>query len=238
MAQSKLGHLLHEYVDTYLMPDLATMADVQVPQSGVGGIGFPLVQTVMAGIELLGRLELGKGKDKGFRYYWREHLVSVAAAYGTPGLDDLFYQLFRHGIAHTTFAKGGDVVIVKHQPDLHLRAWDGKLYVDCARLSDDFRQSYEESFRRRLGDASVRQTAEANADRFINEFVRDAARYGAPTILKMPHMPGPPTWPTSPAAPAGPYMSIGATGPASPPGSGSSSVGPTGPAGPINRPGR
>ena len=65
---------LHEYVDAYLMPDLATMADVQVPQSGVGGMGFPLVQTVMAGIELLGRLELGKGKDKGFRYYWRVNI--------------------------------------------------------------------------------------------------------------------------------------------------------------------
>jgi hypothetical protein len=66
----------------------------------------------------------------------------------------------------------------KHQSDLHLRVWDGKLYVDCARLSEDFRRSYEDSFRQRLGDATVRQTAEANADRFMTELVRDAARYG------------------------------------------------------------
>ena len=163
MASPNLDHLLHNYIDAYLMADLASMASVPVPTSGRGGMGFPLVQTVMAGIELLGRLELGQGGE-GFRHYWGQHLIAVAPAYGAAGLDELFHKLVRHGIAHTTLAKGGDVVIVKHQPNLHLRAWEGTLYVDCARLSEDFRESYVQSFLPGLDNTSARQTAEASAD--------------------------------------------------------------------------
>jgi hypothetical protein len=235
MAISGLDHLLHDYVDLYLMPDLATMAAAPVPESGRGGMRFPLAQTVMAGIELLGRLELGKGKGAGFQCYWRRHLASVADVYATPGLDDLFYQLVRHGIAHTTLAKGSDVRLVMHRIDLHLRVWDGSLYVDCAQLAADFRLSYKQSFLPRLEDAFVRQAAEENAGRFIDEVVQAAARYGAATIAKMPPMAGPPMWPADSAMPADSYVSVGATGPAAPAGPGASyqSTGATGPVDPA-----
>jgi hypothetical protein len=215
MASPNLDHLLDNYIDAYLMEDLVSMESVPA------GIGLPLVQTVMAGIELLGRLEHGRGGWYDFRYYWGHHLIVVAPVYAAGGLDGLFHTMLRHGIAHTTLVMGGSVALVKHQPSLHLRVSGSTLFVDCAQLSKDFRKSYEESFLPGLDNGSVRQGAEARATQLIAEAIQCAQKHAA-TIATMPQMAGPPTGPAAPAVPASPQVSIGVTGPAAPAGPGGS----------------
>jgi hypothetical protein len=135
---SDLEAFLRHNVEGYLFGDLREMQKIEV--------GYPLLMTTFAGIELMGALlssnpfqAHSRGADY-FKSYWKGYLY--------PNLTDsemiggVLYQLMRHGIAHG-FVLKGPIGVVRNEPVIHLRRdTSGIIYVDAVRLADDFMASY------------------------------------------------------------------------------------------------
>jgi hypothetical protein len=124
-------------VEGYLFGDLREMQ--RVP------IGYPLLMTTFAGIELLGAL-LSTSRFNTydgsvyFTLYWKTHLY--------PGLNDteaignVLYQLVRHGIAHG-FVLKGPMAVFCSEPGVHLtRDSSGLIRVDAVQLATDLMDSF------------------------------------------------------------------------------------------------
>ena len=142
-----LNTFLQKNVEGYLFEDLQTMkAATLAPGKQAGAIGYPLLMSTFAGIELLGALLSDSPFDKNegrqyFKDFWRNHLYSTDPYRAAAG--DAFYQLARHGLAHAYVTKG-DIVVFKHDPAMHLvRAPDGSIYIDAAQLADDLEHCYK-----------------------------------------------------------------------------------------------
>lgn len=175
-----LNAFLQKNVEGYLFEDLRTMRAASLPPGKqAGAVGYPLLMTAFAGIELLGAL-LSPGefnKDKGAQYFgsfWRDYLYSNDSSRAAAG--DTLYQLVRHGLAHIYVTKG-NVWVVKHVPAMHLvRTDDGSIWVDAVQLADDLEESYKSrvkpliaasdgisgaSMTKRLGEMEVAYRAQA-----------------------------------------------------------------------------
>ncbi len=137
---------LKQNVEGYLLEDIAKMKSIR-PDAGkvAGGVGYPLVMTVLSGIELFGAL-LSTTPFKAWRMgetyfvdYWGHHLY-VGTAAGAVGA--YFYQLVRHGLAHAFMTKGAAISVGKGL-GTHLSVTsDGGLYVDAEQFAVDFETSY------------------------------------------------------------------------------------------------
>lgn len=150
-----IAAFLKDNVEGYLFGDLRKM---KVTSPEEVGVGYPLLMTTFAGIEILGALLSKKplitkkahAKQKtharandGWVYfgaYWKDHLYptpSPRAAFGAP-----LYQLVRHGIAHT-FTMKGNLGVLQGCPELHLALdANGRFVIDAALLADDLVASY------------------------------------------------------------------------------------------------
>ena len=138
---SDLEDFLKHNVEGYLFGDLREMQKIE--------IGYPLLMTTFAGIELMGALlssspfqAHGKGADY-FKSYWKDYLYPNLKDSETIG--SVLYELVRHGIAHG-FVLKGPIAIVRNEPASHLsRDAGGIVYVDAVKLADDFMASYSTS---------------------------------------------------------------------------------------------
>jgi len=142
-----LNAFLQRTVEGYLFEDLRTMKAASLPPGKeAGAVGYPLLMSAFAGIELLGALlSLSQfNKDKGAEYFvsfWRDYLYPTDSCRAAAG--ETLYKLVRHGLAHVYVTKG-DIWVFKHAPEMHLvRRHDGAICVDAARLADDLEESYE-----------------------------------------------------------------------------------------------
>ncbi len=142
-----LNTFLQRNVEGYLFEDLQTMkAASPAPGKQAGAVGYPLLMSVFAGIELFGALVSATrfDKDKGAQYFgsfWRNYLYSPDSDRAAAG--DTLYQLVRHGLAHVYVTKG-DISVFKRVPAMHLvRAPDGSICVDAAQLADDLEHCYK-----------------------------------------------------------------------------------------------
>ena len=150
-----LNTFLQQNVEGYLFEDLRTMK-VASPARGkqAGAVGYPLLMSAFAGIELLGALLSSDpfNKDKGAQYFgtfWRNYLYATNATRAAAG--DALYRLIRHGLAHVYVTKG-DISVFKHQPGLHLvRGSDGSICVDAAQLADDLEDCYKSKVKPLVG---------------------------------------------------------------------------------------
>ncbi len=114
-------------------------------QKDVGGLGYPAIQTVISGMELLGFLMSGgREKEAGFKYFWSNYLVKKYPIYA--GLDNIFYKVIRHGTAHLFIVKSGVSISKSRTMHLEIISKDGRqlLNVDLKNLLDDFLSCYEE----------------------------------------------------------------------------------------------
>lgn len=141
-----LDKFLKKNIEGYLFSDLRSIVGTP-PQTGHqdAGVGYPLVMTAFAGIELLGallserRFNTSNGRIY-FQNYWTEYLYP--SVIDSVAIADALYQLARHGIAHTYLVKGS-LGIVRRQPTIHLKHLDGGLvYIDAVQLAEDLIQSY------------------------------------------------------------------------------------------------
>ena len=132
-----LKAFLQHNVEGYLFGDLREMQ--RVP------IGYPLLMTTFAGIELLGallstsRFNTHHGSVY-FTSYWKTHLYPGLK--DTEAIGNVLYQLVRHGIAHGFLLKGR-MAVVRSQPGVHLtQDSSGVIYVDAVQLATDLMDSF------------------------------------------------------------------------------------------------
>jgi hypothetical protein len=136
----RLLDFLERDVDGYLFEDLNSMAAVRLPSDKCyGGVGYPMVMTALAGVELLGALTSGdefktwKHGDRRFCKFWRDYLYPNEPA--RQEVDQLVYSLVRNGLAHTYMTKGTIIVSKSCRGDHLCRDNSGqRLFVDAIAL--------------------------------------------------------------------------------------------------------
>src|SRR5262245_20741877 len=104
-----LEQYLKHFIEGYLFEDLRSMAAVKLaPTRKYGGVGYPMVMSTLAGIEVLGVLTSDKEftgwkGNKSFRDFWRDYLYPHR-----PERQDIggaIYELVRHGLVHSYITK-------------------------------------------------------------------------------------------------------------------------------------
>ena len=138
---------LERYVEGYLFEDLRTMAKIRLPEGkAAGAVGYPMVMTALAGVELLGTLTSAstfnhnQGRDR-FREFWTEFLYHDAPEKSVVG--DAVYTLIRNGLAHTFMAKP-TIEVSKGYDGMHLRPPNPgvAMRLDALKLHEDLERAY------------------------------------------------------------------------------------------------
>jgi hypothetical protein len=170
-----IDHFLERFVEGYLFGDLRSMADIKLRDGEeYGAVGYPMVMTALAGVELFGALTSAepytrwKGHDRRFRAFWRDYLYPNLP----PKTADVVYALVRNGLAHIHLAKPL-VMVTKHRDPRHLIgrvAEDQKLTIDALTLADDLHRAYQ----RRVKPECVGAVRERMQQR-LNEIRDDGA---------------------------------------------------------------
>lgn len=171
-----LDDYLTQFIEGYLFNDLDSMAAIGVPDGKqFGGVAYPMVMTALSGIEILGTLTSPHWQAKhdgpgNFRHFWREYLYKGREA--IQRLDAVFYELVRHGLAHSFMTKPM-VMVTKSNDDRHLhKSPDNVIYVDALTLATELRTAYEQRMRpRMIGD--FRTQMEMRFEHFREQFWQD-----------------------------------------------------------------
>lgn len=143
-----IDDFLKQFVDGYLLGDLQSMAAVVVPSGKIyGGVGYPMVATTLAGMELLGELLMPNTdpfdpnqSNVYFLNYWDNYFVQCNPAY--TGLGRIFRQLMRNGISHTFVAKPGIFVEKGTNRQMSIDTKRQEIYIDCNVFFREFEDSY------------------------------------------------------------------------------------------------
>ncbi len=109
----ELDLFVDQVIEGYIFSDLETMSKCHGGEGmDHGDVGYPMVMTTLAGIELLGGLLLPRATsfstskgDKQFLGFWDDFFAEEFPVYS--GFGELFYSLLRNGVAHTFAAKNG-----------------------------------------------------------------------------------------------------------------------------------
>ncbi len=178
-----LDTFLQTVVEGYLLRDLEEMRSKT-------DVGFPIVMTACAGIELLGHLvapgEDRPGPDTSFEHFWRVFLYPKEPERLLAGA---VYNLARNGLGHSFILKGRLGV----GRGAHL-AWsdDGSiLCVNASRLAQDFAAAYRNGFlplARALDGPVNRQSIEARLNQLLQRYERDAREQRAAIPTGLPHL--------------------------------------------------
>jgi hypothetical protein len=147
----KIKSFLKNNVEGYLFKDLKTMKNVKLRKNQkTGYLGYPIVMSVVSGIELLGGLmqkntfEMRRHSAEYFKNYFENYFEISCPKYS--GLSDIFLSLIRNGLAHTFLTKTG-ILITKGNPSGHLKVMkinnDYYLNIDAIEFLNDFKISYE-----------------------------------------------------------------------------------------------
>jgi len=129
-------------LDGYLMGDLKNM--IEIPAAATGGLGYPIVHTILSGMELLGLiLSEGKKDEKAFNEFWDKFFIIDNPNYvdSKNRLRKIFRCSIRHGTAHYFLVKFG-ITITKEKKN-HLQRMDSKtLNIDLIDFFEDFKKTY------------------------------------------------------------------------------------------------
>lgn len=210
-AAPELLTFLEHDIEGYLFHDLRVMQAATVPpEAPGGGLGYPLLMTSLAGIELLGAVlstgpfDTRHGRDY-FKDYWQRFLYPGRP----PGPEvDIVYQLARHGIAHNFLLKG-PLGVTKGEPAHHLKRAGSRFLIDAATLADHLIDSYENRVKPHLDSPTV----DVDAAQMLARVREMAAAYRSQAATALAPLAGP-TGPSStpppqagPSGPAGPFSS-------------------------------
>ena len=140
-----------DFIDGYLASDLDTMSKANRADGLMyGDVGYPMVLTTLAGIELLGGLLLPmttpvkrkNGRNR-FLRFWDDYLAKDFSVY--CGFGDLFYGLLRNGVAHTYTAKQGVYVTKGSGAPLQYDAANHQVTIDSNVFAQDFLSVYRKN---------------------------------------------------------------------------------------------
>jgi hypothetical protein len=152
---------LKQIVEGYLFGDIESLKKAGAGPDGNGGCNYPLLMTVIAGIELLGNLvspepykpwkgDLNRAR---FAEFWEKYVYRGDQTRADAG--KWIYDLARNGLAHT-FVVGGPIKIAKGERANHLKKKsDRSVYVDASQLADDLRIGYDRLRGDAAGDDSI-----------------------------------------------------------------------------------
>lgn len=147
-----IDEFVGEFIDGYIASDLDTMSK-SARAAGLphGDVGYPMVLTTLAGIELLGGLLLPMGTRfttsngrSHFLRFWDDYLAKDFPVY--VGFGELFYNLLRSGIAHTFTAKQGVYVTKGSGTPLRYDVASLRVFVDSNMFAEDFLSTYRKNF--------------------------------------------------------------------------------------------
>lgn len=187
---------LQQYVEEYLFKDLKNMAKIKLePLETAGAASYPMIATTLAGMELLGWLLYEKEEhfdrkkgDAYFHHYWNDYLAKENGKYPRGGgVSNLIRGLARHGLAHASLAKPG-VWVTKGKPQSHMSIskTSAKLTIDAIELFKDFENSYWNSVKPCLADATKKVMMQARLDEMIREWSRQATELFRDVSWKVP----------------------------------------------------
>ena len=143
-----LKNFSEQFIEGYLIEDLSSMSKCTLEDGkNYGAVGYPMIISTLAGMELLGGLltPLGKpfntkGMRANFLNYWDNYFSVEFPQY--KGLGDIFYSLIRNGIAHFFIASHGIVVNKFAGPAILIDKLKKEIYVNPNELFGCFRESY------------------------------------------------------------------------------------------------
>jgi hypothetical protein len=172
-----LADCLDLVVEGYLFGDLDSMAN-EISMKEMGAVCYPMMMAVLAGSELLGGLT-GGPKDGEVAYYWRNSMATANAAYGHLG--QLAQDLLRNGLMHVYLTKPG-IGVRRDRPEQHLTIdpMSRVRIFNCVVLADDFRRSYYEHAKARIGEHP--EAAQKSLDRLLGA----AAKKSAEVLARVP----------------------------------------------------
>lgn len=233
MITVSIDDFIERFVAGYLFGDLERMSQVTVhPGEQYGGVGYPMVATILSGMELLGGLltptaatfNPDSGNDN-FLNYWDNYFAQQNPAY--TGLGGLFRQLMRNGVSHTFVAKPGIFVEKGTNRQMSIDVVNREIYLDCNVLYREFRDSFDKLVQPIIDStitaSTSKSTMQARLDQLSTVYSSDSLRLFSQ--LPMPLNPSTINTHVRAAVPVSPHFSSvglrasGATGP----------LGPTGP---------
>lgn len=176
VQKMQLDTFTRDIIEGYLFLDLKNMSLVQQAEGEeAGALGYPMLSTVVSGMELLGGVlqtdalysDSAINSARYFTHYWEKYLVKQSQSYAPYG--DIFWKLVRHGVAHTYIAKAG-ITVTKGAPGYHLRHHgDGLFNIDCVQFYKDFHNSYLGPVRQQLNNPEFQKIVEANITQLFKE---------------------------------------------------------------------
>jgi hypothetical protein len=150
----RLAAFLSKNVEGYLFKDLETLKDAEPStKPGDGFVGYPMLMTACAGIELFGALSSpntfqARGKSAEYFANWWENYLYPNDPEKSAG--PCLYRLVRCGLMHGFLTKG-DILVVKDRRELHLKLKDpgpapppgrAQVYIDPVKLAEDLVTSF------------------------------------------------------------------------------------------------
>ncbi|HUD07685.1 MAG TPA: hypothetical protein VMQ52_01255 [Candidatus Saccharimonadales bacterium] len=179
-----------QIVDEYLFLDLKNMVEIQQKAGEpAGAASYPILATCVSAMELLGGLlssedySDNQSKSKGyFEHYWNEYLIKVNPAYSR--YLDLFWQLVRHGVAHTYIAKTA-ITVTKGKKDSHLVLYSDntRFNIDCQVFYEDFLKSYNDQVKPLLvADNAFTKQVDKNIDLLLSGSEERSQKVLAPLV--------------------------------------------------------
>lgn len=169
MSAISVDDYLLKFVEGYLFGDLARLEDVQPLHDGRGACLYPMLFTIVAGIELLGSLDLAQGESSvAFDHFWSEYLYQTGPR---RAAGRSIYSSVRNGLAHCFMPKAPmELHRDRALSDRHLTTYDGRTILELCRFAADLRAAYEGPYLdRREAQRSVRQ---GRLDRTISNWLR------------------------------------------------------------------
>lgn len=176
-----------QFVDGYILNDLKSMADITLPAGQTsGGVGYPMVSTTLAGMELLGELLMPNtdpfNPNDGSIYFlnfWDNYFAVQNPAY--TGLGRLFRQLMRNGISHTFVAKPGIFVEKGTNRQMSVDTARQEVYIDCIVFYKEFEESYMRLVRPIIDGtatsaATTKQNIQTRLDNLATAYSNDSTR--------------------------------------------------------------
>lgn len=148
-----LDEFLERFVEGYLFGDLRSMAPIKPPDGQYGGVGYPMVMTALAGVELLGVLTSDEefsphSGRKRFREFWQSFLYPSQPA--RQEMAPLVYQLVRHGLAHTYMTKPVIEVTKAYHGEHLCRTQRGSIILDALTLADELSEAYTQRLKPKI----------------------------------------------------------------------------------------
>ena len=130
-----------ELLDSYLLGDLETMV-IEIGPRKSGGLGYPSMQTILSGMELLGRVLSGGKEDRqAFNFFWDNYFVKENQQYKNDRLKKIFRHSVRDGTAHYFLAKYG-IRLTKDNKGNLTKTDEKELSIDIVTFYTDFKKTY------------------------------------------------------------------------------------------------